>query len=219
MERNKGFVMPKEAEKEKIADKQFRAMIIVAVISSATTFLVGIITAFFAFPPFQEWVRNWGDDQKAEILEIEQIPQRVFAYYGEAENSGGFGRLDLTYDGVVEKPSYELGYNLPVDMKGYAGLAFQFDEGSNLTRYKAVECTVIFNQTNDIMDLYFKDIAGSFNTIRVSNNGADEMKLRYEFANFPDINFNAVKEFGIVVSTDFTTSSHKVRIQDVNFIK
>ncbi len=210
--------MPKETGKEKV-NNQNRTMIIVALISSATTLLVSIFTAFLAFPPFQEWVRSWGNDSKVEALAIEQIPQRVFPYYGEAENVGGFAKIEMIFDGIDEKPSYELNYNIPGDQKGYAGMAFQFVEGSNLSKYNAVECTVVFNQLSDVVDLYFKDIASNFNTVRVSNNGANEMMLRYEFTNFPKINFNAVKEFGIVVSTDFSSGNHRVRIKNVRFIE
>jgi hypothetical protein len=210
--------MSKEPNEVQAARIQSRSAIMVAVISSIATCIVGLLTISFAFPPFQEWVRNLGNDQKIETLAIEQINQRVFAYYGEAENAGGFGKLDLIYTGIEAGPTYELSYNLAGDQTGYAGLAFQFDSGSNLSRYNAVECTVVFSQPNDVVDLYFKDIAGNFNTIRVSNNGANEMVLRYEFTNFPKINFNAVKEFGIVTSTDFTSGSHKVRIKDVRFI-
>lgn len=207
--------MPKETEKEKIVNKQSTTMINVALISSATTLLVSLITAFLAFPPFQAWVYSWGNEQKVEPLGIEHLSPRIFAYYGEAENAGGFGRLELIFNEITSRPTYELSYNLPDDKTGYAGIAFQLGEGSDLSGYNAVECTVIFGQAGDVIDLYFKDIAGHFNTIRVSNNGANEMLLRFEFSNFPDINFNAVKEFGMVISTDFSTGSHKVRIQNI----
>ncbi|MBI5294312.1 MAG: hypothetical protein HY869_02470 [Chloroflexi bacterium] len=207
----------KETRDEGIAIKQNKMGIIIplitALIGSAVTLLVGVL----AFPPFQEWVRDRLSDQKIEPLGIEQMSPRVFAYYGEADNLGGFARLELIFDAGAERPSYELSYNLPGDQHGYTGMAFQFKEGSNLSRYGAVECIVIFSELSDVVDLYFKDIAGNFNTIRVSNNGVGEMRLRYEFTNFPAINFNAVKEFGIVVSTDFSTGSHKVQIKDVRF--
>lgn len=203
--------MPKETEKERIVGRQSTAMIIVAVISSVTTLLVAIIT------PFQDWAYSLIHDQGPAALEVEQASPRVFAYYGEAENAGGFGRLELIFDEGGQSPAYELTYNLPVDASGYAGMAFQFGAGLNLSKYAAAECELLFTQPGDVVDLYFKDIAGHFDTVRVSNNGADEMALRLEFVNFPGINFNAVWEFGMVVSTDFSTGSHKVQIKGVRF--
>lgn len=207
----------KETSDEGIANRQNKMGIfiplITALIGSAVTLLVGIS----AFPPFQEWVRDKLSDQKIEPLGIEQMSPRVFAYYGEADNLGGFARLELFFDAGAGKPSYELAYTLPSDQTGYAGMAFQFTQGANLSGYRAVEFVLVFTQPGDVVDIYFKDIAGNFNTIRVSNSGADEMLLRHEFINFPSINFNAVKEFGIVVSTDFSTGGRKVQIKDVRF--
>jgi hypothetical protein len=174
--------------------------------------IVILITGFALGSTSQPKINN-------DSNEIERINQHVFAYYGEAENAGGFARLELIFDASTGKPAYELDYNLPGDKSGYAGLAFQVNGGSNLSAYKAVECTLTFSQLSDVVDLYFKDIAGNFNTIRISNNGANEMKLRNEFTNFPAINFNAVKEFGIVVGTEFTTGSHKVQIKNVRFVE
>ena len=177
--------MPTERSKgtwdEGIASRQNKTRIATAVISSTAMLLVGLVAAFLAFPPFQEWVRDWLSDRKIEPLGIEQMSPRVFAYYGEADNLGGFGRLELIFDADTGKPSYDLAYTLPVDQTGYAGLAFQFTKGLNLSGYRAVECIVTFTQPGDVVDLYFKDIAGNFNTMRVANNGADEMLLRYEF--------------------------------------
>ena len=71
-------------------------------------------------------------------------------------------KLELIFDASTGKPSYELGYNLPGDQNGYAGLAFQVKEGSNLSAYNAVECKVAFSQLSDVVDLYFKNIARQF---------------------------------------------------------
>jgi hypothetical protein len=55
--------MAKETVQERIAVRRDRTMITTALISSATTLLVGLVVAFLAFPPFQEWVRNRGNEQ------------------------------------------------------------------------------------------------------------------------------------------------------------
>jgi hypothetical protein len=183
--------------------------------------LIGVfgtcITAFFTVPAFQTWVGAFFPHSDSKSLDIEQIPQEIFAY---ADNNpdGGWGTFWVVYDDK-NSPIYKLDYFLPGDKHGYAGLAFKFVGGSSLSAYDTVECVVVFSQLSDVVDLYFKDIASNFNTIRVANNGAKEMVLRYEFTNFPNINFNAVKEFGIVVSTDFSTGSHQVRIKNVRFTK
>lgn len=187
--------------------------ILVAIIGALATILATLLLVL------KEPITAWFTSPELKTLTIEEIPQRVFAYYGEAENAGGFAKLDLLFDGIDGKPSYALDYNIPGDQKGYVGLAFTFDTGANLSKYDAVECTILFSQLSDVVDLYFKDIANNFNTIRISNNGANEMMLRYELRNFPKINFNAVKEFGIVVSSDFSSGSHQVRIKNVRFIK
>ena len=49
--------------------------------------------------------------------------------------------------------------------------------------------------------------------------GSNEMIVRYEFKNFPNINVNAVKEIGIVAKTDFTTGSFQVVIKNIRFVR
>lgn len=204
---------PKEVQAARI---QGRSAILVAVISSISTCIVGFLAIFFAFQPFQEWVQSWISNTEPQVLSIEQIPQQVFGYADT--NSGSWGAFWLVLDGK-NATAYRFDYWLPSDNSGYAGLAFQFLEGENLSTYRAVECVIIFSQTPDEVDLYFKDIANNFDTIRVASNNANEMILRYEFTNYPTINFNAVKEFGIVVNTDFSTGGHQIRIKNIRFVK
>lgn len=189
-----------------------------ATIIAAFIAVLGITIGSFLNPLAEKLVNQATPTPSLTSLAIEQIPQQIFAYAGNDNPEGGWGAFWLFYEhGNI--PIYKLEYYLPEDRNGYAGLAFEFLDGSNLSTYKAVECTVVFSQQSDVVDLYFKDIADNFNAIRVANNGANEMALRYEFTNFPGINFNAVGEFGIVVSTDFTTGSHQVRIKNVRFVK
>jgi len=207
--------MKKEPKEVQAARIQGRSAILVAVISSLATCIIALLTIFFAFPPFQEWVRGWGSASKPQALSIEQIPQQIFSYADTS--SGGWGAFWLIYDGDVT--TYRFDYWLPADKSGYAGLAFQFLKSGNLSSYNAVECVMIFSQPPDVIDLYFKDIADNFNTIRVTGNSTTEMALRYEFKNFTNIDFNAVKEFGIVVNADFVTGGHQIRIKNVRFVK
>jgi len=187
-------------------------------IAVAVIGLVGTcITAFFAIPGFQNWVGLLFAPSNPKSLAIEQIPQQqVFAYADT--NAGAWGAFWLVHDNI-DIPIYRLDYWLPSDKSAFAGLAFQFPDGTNLSSYGAVECKIIFTQSPDQVDMYFKDIADNYNTIRIANNGANEMVVRYEFTNFPAINFNAVKEFGLVVATVFFTGGHQVRITNVRFVK
>ena len=45
------------------------------------------------------------------------------------------------------------------------------------------------------------------------------MKLRYEFTNLQAINFNAVKEFGIVVSTNSPQAATKSKLISLRFVE
>lgn len=207
--------MKKEPKEVQAARIQSRGAILVAVISSVATCVVALLTIFFAFPPFQEWVRSWGGNANLQALSIEQIPQQIFSYADAS--SGGWGAFWLIYDENVT--TYRFDYWLPADNSGYAGLAFQFLKSGNLSPYSAVECVMTFDQSPGAIDLYFKDIANNFDTIRVTSNSTNEMVLRYEFTNFPNIDFNAIKEFGVVVNADFVTGGHQVRIKNVRFVK
>ncbi len=190
-----------------------RAAVLASVIG-----VIGIVVGAFMNPIAVQLINKPTPTPAADSLAIEQIPQQIFAYAGNDNPDGGWGAFWLYYKSG-NKPVYKLEFTLPDDKNGYAGLAFEFMEGMNFSDYKAVECAVIFDRMDDVVDLYFKDIAGNFNTVRVANNGANEMSLRYEFTNFPTVNFNALEEFGVVASTDFTRGSHHVRIKNIRFVK
>lgn len=189
-----------------------------ATIFAALIAVGGIAIGAFLEPLADKWINEPASDSNPNALAVEQIPQQVFAFAGINNPDGGWSAFWLFYEdeGV---PVYKLEYWLPDDMNGYAGLAFEFNEGANLSAYEAVECMLIFRDPGDVVDLYFKDIAGHFNTVRVANNNTGEIAVRYEFGNYPDVNFNAVNEFGVVVSTDFITGAHHVRIRDIRFVK
>lgn len=189
-----------------------------ATIFAAVIALIGIGVGAFLNPLAEKLINTPVPTPDSTSLALEQIPQQIFPYAGNNNPDGGWSAFWLYYEDGG-KPVYKLEYALPDDKDGYAGLAFEFSEGQNLSEYKAVECTVLFNQQNDVIDLYFNDIAGNFNTVRLANNTTNEMTVRFEFTNFPAVNFNALSEFGIVVSTDFTSGSHHVRIKDVRFVK
>lgn len=213
--------IPEATKEERIATRQINATLATALISSATTLLVGLLAAFLGFPPFQDWVRGRVTEKPVELpqaLTLEQIPQDVFAYAGNNDPAGGAATFVLIVDDQ-NLPNYKLDYSLPGDMQGYAGLAFNFHAGMDLSEYHAIDYTIVFDQPVNEIDLYFKDISNNFNTIRVVSNGKGEMVLRHDLSNFPTVNFNAVKEVGVVASTDFSTGTYQVLIKDVRFVE
>lgn len=189
-----------------------------AAIVAAIIAVIGIAIGSFLNPLAEKIINRPTPTLTPTSLAIEQIPQDIFAYAGNDNPDGGAGTFVLI-DDDENILNYKLDYSLPDDKYGYAGLAFNFHGSMNLSEYSAIECVIIFSQPLDEIDLYLKDIGNNFNTIRVVSNGAGEMALRYEFKNFPDINFNAVKEVGMVASTDFSTGVHQVIVNDIRFAK
>ena len=180
--------------------------------------LVGTcITAFFAIPGFQNWVGLLFTPTNPKSLAIEQISQRVFPYYGEAENVGGFAKIELLFDGVDEKPSYEFKYILPANQPGYAGIAFQFENGLNVSSYKTIVFKIQFDEVGNSVDFYLKDIGGKKSSIRIVSKDTNELTLRYELSNFPEVNPNALLEIGLNVQDVFSSGQHTVTIRQIRF--
>lgn len=180
--------------------------------------LVGTcITAFFAIPAFQNWVGLLFTPTNPKSLAVEQISQRVFPYYGEAENVGGFAKIELLFDGVDEKPSYEFKYTLPANQPGYAGIAFQFENGLNVSSYKTIVFKIQFDDVGNSVDFYLKDIGGKKSSIRIVSKDTNELTLRYELSNFPEVNSNALLEIGLNVQDVFSSGQHTVTIRQIRF--
>jgi hypothetical protein len=151
-------------------------------------------------------------------LAIEEIPQNVFVFAGNDNPDGGWGVFYLVYD-ENHIPVYQMDYSLPGDRYGYAGLVFQFPEGYSLSEYRGVEFTIIFPGLSNQIDLFVKDIADNNNKLTISSNGMNELELSYSFTNFPDINFSAVKEIGVIASTDLSRGDHQVKLKKIRFVK
>lgn len=180
--------------------------------------LVGTcITAFFAIPAFQNWVGLLFTPTNPKSLAVEQISQRVFPYYGEAENVGGFAKIELLFDGVDEKPSYEFKYTLPANQPGYAGIAFQFENGLNVSSYRTIVFKIQFDDVGNSVDFYLKDIGGKKSSIRIVSKDTNELTLRYELSNFPEVNSNALLEIGLNVQDVFSSGQHTVTIRQIRF--
>jgi hypothetical protein len=199
--------------------------ITVAKITAAATILVAIIslignmfTVYWQFIRKPDEASQHTPTPESTSLAIEQIPQKVFAYYGNAENLGGVATVNLAYDGKFPYPDYMLDYNVPEGPTGYAGMAFQFDEGQNVLGYKAIEFTIQFNDVNIPIDFYVKDISNKRGNIRVLSTSTDKIKLRYDLGNFKDVNFNALKEVGLNSDITFSTGRHVVTIYGISFV-
>ena len=152
-------------------------------------------------------------------LAIEQIPQKVFPYYGEVENIGGFAKIELLFDGVDEKPSYELKYTIPANQPGYAGIAFQFERGLNVSSYKTVVFRIQFDDTGNSIDFYLKDIGGKKSSIRIVGRDTNELTLRYELSDFQEVNTNALLEIGLNAQDVFSSGQHTLTIHQISFEK
>ncbi|HSB02365.1 MAG TPA: hypothetical protein VLE49_17065 [Anaerolineales bacterium] len=189
-----------------------------ATIIAAMIAVFGIAIGSFLNPLAEKVINRPTPTLDPASLAIEQIPQDIFAYGGNNNPDGGNGVFVLI-DDQENVPNYKLDYSLPGDKYGYAGLAFNFHESMNLSAYSAIECIITFSQPGNQIDLYVKDIGNNFNTIRVVNNVANEMTLRHEFKNFPNINFNAVKEIGLVASTDIAVGTYQVVVKNIRFAK
>jgi len=154
-----------------------------------------------------------------KTLAIEQIPQKVFPYYGEVENVGGFAKIELLFDGVDEKPSYELKYTIPANQPGYAGIAFQFENGLNVSSYKTVVFKIHFDDPGNSIDFYLKDIGGKKSSIRIVGKDTNELTLRYELSDFQNVNTNALMEIGLNAQDVFSSGQHTVTIRQISFEK
>jgi hypothetical protein len=159
-----------------------------------------------------------GCDNTPRTLTIESIPQTIFAFAGNDNPDGGWSAFSLVYDEKLV-PTYRFEFSLPGDKYGYAGLVFQFPKGENLADYRTVEFTLVLMHPDDKVDLFIKDISSNNNSIHVEGNGANEMNLSYNFTNFPDINFNAVKEIGLIANSDYEQGSHELRLKNLRFVK
>jgi len=188
--------------------------IIVAIISLIGNLMLG----------YWQFILKPGEAEKpehalpSESLAAEQIPLDLFAYGGNDNPDGGYATFVLVNDREAV-PNYRLDYSLPADKYGYAGLAFKFHESMDLSTYDAIECAITFSRPAGEIDLYLKDMDDHFNTVRVISSGVGEVALHYDFQNFPDIDFNAVREIGLVASTDFSTGLHQVIIRNIRFAR
>jgi hypothetical protein len=205
---------PKEPPEVKAAIIGRNAGILIAVIGLLGGLLIAIIN-----PLADKWVNRPAPAADPAVLEVEQIPQLVFAYSGSAEGQAGSAVMNLLYAGEPPQPQYFLRFDIPAGQIGYAGMAFQFDRGQDLAGFRAVEFTIRFDQPDTLIEFYLKDIAGGFSTLRIVGAAAGEMKLHYELANFKNSDLHAVKEAGFLADDYFSSGLHTITVRGLRFVR
>lgn len=207
-----GDIMTIEKVEITINKIKARAKIVTAMIA-----VLGIIIGAILGPIVEKLINRPIDEVVPVSLQLEQIPQNIFAYAGSDESIGGWSALWLRYEGNGN-PVYRLDYSLPTDQNGYAGMAFQFEEGQDLSEYKAVEITIRFYEPDSRIDFFIKDIAQNNAQMQVVAKGTNEAIIEYDFSNFSEVNFSAIKEIGLNVDTSVITGSHRVEIKNIKFV-
>ena len=195
----------------KITDSQ--AVIIAAIIG-----VVGIIIGAIANPLAKRLIDAppVSDDQKT--VAIEQLPITVFVYDGRDEGLGGWSDLSISYRSSV--PHYLFRYSIPANQTGYAGVAFRFVDGQNLSKYQRIEFTLQFDgkETDHVIDIYLVDISGQKRSVRLTEAGSDMKKKSELLSNFSGVNLNAIKEITFNVDDTFVTGDHLLTISDIQFV-
>ena len=110
-------------------------------------------------------------------------------------------------------------YTIPENQTGYAGVAFQFKNGLNVSSYKTIVFKIRFDDVGNSVDFYLKDIGGKKSSIRIVSNDTNELTLRYELSNFPEVNSNALLEIGLNIQDVFSTGQDTVTIRQISFEK
>lgn len=74
-----------------------------------------------------------------------------------------------------------------------------------------------FDDVGNSVDFYLKDIGGKKSSIRIVSKDTNELTLRYELSNFPEVNSNALLEIGLNVQDVFSSGQHTVTIRQIRF--
>lgn len=154
----------------------------------------------------------------SNALAIEQLPMTLFVYDGRGENLGGWSDLKLSF--LNSMPNYKFDYSIPSDQTGYAGMAFRFSEGQNVSKYQRIEFTIQFDgkESQHVMDFYLTDISGQKSPVRITEIGSNEKKESELLSNFVNTNLNAIKEMVFNVDNTFVTGDHQVTVSNIHFV-
>jgi hypothetical protein len=205
----------KETKEEKIAGKQSNAMIITAVISSATTLIVGLVAAFLGFPPFQESVRSWGNSPKPQTLAIEQIPYTIYPFDGNEDPSCCVGQSYFKYT-IDENliPIYRLIYTLPENepRRGYAGIAFVFERSQDFSDFETLEFSVNFGDNIDQVDVSIEDITLAEADFHITGSETQANAFIVPVSNFKGIDLKAVRSIEFQVNSTYASRTNWIDV-------
>jgi hypothetical protein len=151
-------------------------------------------------------------------LAIEKLPVTVFVYDGWDEGLGGWSYLSISY--LNSMPNYHYNYFIPIDQVGYAGMAFRFSEGQNLSKYQRVEFIIQFDDKDSehVIDFYLNDISGQKDFVRLTEIGSGEENESKLLSNFAGINLNAIIEITFNIDSTFVTGDHEVTVSGIRFV-
>lgn len=164
-------------------------------------------------------------------ISLNSIPLLAGAYGGKDDPDVRQGSAALSIKhGTDGKANYRLTYDLPIEGKGYAGLAFVFDESQDLKDYAWIDTTITFEDKRTLCRLVLKNTAGEtayadlgetvsagkdISSIRYGNTHTIRIPLHTNF----NINRQSIKEIGFIADTYFTRESHTFIVHDVRLIK
>jgi hypothetical protein len=180
--------------------------------------LVGGLLIAILSPYATKWANRPEPTPNPLSLSIEQLPVVVFVYDGRDENLGGWSSLSISY--LNSMPNYHFSYSIPTYQTGYAGMAFRFSGGQNLSNYKRIEFTFQFDdmETEHVIDFYLTDISGQKSHVRMTEIGSSEKKESELLSNFAGINLNAIKEITFNTDNTFVAGDHQVTVSDIRFV-
>jgi hypothetical protein len=162
-----------------------------------------------------------------DIVSISSMSFIAFAY---GDNDKGYGNLSIINNENSET-SYMADYSLPDQGDGYAGIAFRFSAPQNLSIYKYVEVTIIFDDEQASCDFAFRDFNDKIDNVRLGATASPrdditvdvkgkEQTIKIPLATgFSTIKLNGIKEIGFNTGTHFTRGNHSFTVNGIKFLK
>jgi hypothetical protein len=189
-----------------------RATILAAIIA-----VIGIAIGAFLNPLAEKVVNKPTPTQDSTVLKIEQLPLTIFTYDGREKNIGGWSNLGISY--LDKIPYYGFSYSVPADQTGYAGIAFRFIDGQNISEYQRIEFTIKFDdkESEHSIDLYLADISYQKSHIRITVIGSEERKESHLLSNFSGVNMNAIQEITFNIDNSIAAGAHSITISNIRF--
>jgi hypothetical protein len=190
-----------------------------ATILAALIAVLGIVVGAFLKPFATKLINQPEPTPNSAFQAIEELPVSVFVYDGSGEKLGGWAGLGISY--LNSTPNYQFSYYVPKDQTGYAGIAFRFSEGENLSKYQHVEFTIQFDdkESEHVIDFYLTDISGQKDYVRVTEIGSDKKSESQLLSKFANVNLNAIKEIKFNTGNTFVTGDHHTTISGIRFVQ